>query len=123
MQGFAEEEQRADSVEEALGLQAALLEAFAALRIQPEPAPEPEAEEDADTWAYAVWSAPGAVHLVGVHLGGSRAWQYLCRQLGGYSYRRGHRLRRAPDEAAALQLYRSESRRHGALPEPRVFRH
>jgi hypothetical protein len=66
--------------------------------------------------AYAVWRLAGDATHAGVYVGGSRAWSRILTLIpsGRYVYIEGTRLRRAPDEASAIQLYCSESARHGA---------
>ena len=66
-----------------------------------------------EPWAYAVWAAPEAPELVGVHTGGGKAWEGLAAALGGYSFKKGHRLRRFPTEALAHDGFRCEAGKHG----------
>ena len=68
---------------------------------------------------YVVWAVPRAPGLVGIHrAAGIGGWKALEAQLPGSHYAgSGARLRRAESEAAALELYASESRKHGTPEE------
>ena len=75
---------------------------------------------EADLWAYAVRREPGAPHFVGVHTGGPRAWALLERQLNGYRYRDGYRLRQFASGDEAVRGYMAEADVHGTLVDPLI---
>ena len=82
-----------------------------------------EAPLDLDGHVYVVWCTDVPWDLTGVHAGGRRAWRFLVRHLGVYSYRRGHRLRRAGGVQEGIRLYEDEAVEHGAPPVAAVWRH
>ena len=73
---------------------------------------------------YAVWHIPGRPELVGVHMGGHRAWQFIESTLPNRRYgASGARLRRAESQVQAIALYRGEARAHRVRLEPAVSLH
>ena len=106
-----------------LALQLSLVEHAAPIAADdPEPAEEP-APESRELWAYAVWGGPGTQGIVGVHTGGRAAWEAISRAIGTYSYRSGHRLRKAPTEREAIAVFEREARKHNVNVPPHVWRH
>ena len=73
-----------------------------------------------------VWVVPAGVgqgQLVGIHTGGLRAWRALESQFGTYSYKRGHRLKKAATILDALVVFTSESTKHGVTDQQSIFDH
>ena len=68
---------------------------------------------------YVIW-VPKA--LAGIHCG-REPWKHIAAEIGGYSYGKGHRLRKASSILAAWELYSSEAAEHDVPPEPVCFHH
>ena len=116
--------QTADDI---LALQLVLAESWRTASLEWSALEEPESEPllkapVSEGWTYVVWKAPEA-GLIGIHCGSGAAWAFLDKRLGGYSFRSGHRLRRAPDVETTVAVYASEREYHNAPAEPRFFHH
>jgi hypothetical protein len=79
----------------------------------------------AGVWFYVIWRVEDHPELRGIHIAtSSAAWHRLARKLPGGAYTPATcSLRRVNgDILAALDLYSSESVRHGAPSHPTLFR-